>query len=254
MSARLSETELKAACNSFISVSRTDHSVEITLPVIYPGGKAVSVVVEEGDDGQYVVHDASQGEMQLTLSGIEVNKKLRHRLELLAKQFGCSYNSGRVLTKCTADQIPVAIVLVSNASKSVGDHAMRLSAEQADAFRHAVSDRLRSIVGKRLREREPIAGDSGQEYRVGHIILDQNEKAPIAFVEAVPNSEAVPRKVSEFLDLSDQYPDVKREAIYDDKVNWENHSLLRLKRVSNPVAFTISDSRIRAIAEPVIFV
>ncbi|WP_175426376.1 DUF1828 domain-containing protein [Azospirillum brasilense] len=217
------------------------------MPVIYPNGQAVNVLVTV-EAGQHVVHDAGAGAMFLTLSGVELTKRLRSRLAQLAHQYGCEFIDGRMSMRCMADQLAVAIVLVANASRVVGDQALRAAAEHAEIFREAVSSRLRELVGTRLREREAIVGSSGREYRVGNIILDRAEKAPIAFVEAVPNQQAVERRVSEFLDLKEEYPEIARESVYDDRVEWENHSLILLKHVSNPVPFSRSELRIKAIA------
>lgn len=246
MNARITDRDLEAACRSLISARHTPSGVEVTMPVIYPNGQAVNVLVTV-EAGQHIVHDAGGGAMFLTLSGIELTRKLRQRLANLAQQYGCEFIDGRMSMRCSADQIAVAIVLVSNASRVVGDQALRVAVEHAEAFREAVSARLRELVGARLREREAVVGNSGREYRVGNVILDRDEKVPVAFVEAVPNHQAVERRVSEFLDLKEEYPVVTREAVYDDKIEWENHSLILLKHVSNPVPFSHAAPRIEAI-------
>lgn len=247
MNMRISDRDLEAACRSLISARHTPSGVEVTMPVIYPNGQAVNVLVTV-EAGEHVVHDAGGGAMFLTLSGIDLSKRLRDRLSHLAQQYGCEFINGRMSMRCSADQLAVAIVLVANASRVVGDQALRAASEQAEVFREAVSARLRELVGKRLREREVIVGNSGREYRVGNVILDRQEKARIAFVEAVPNHQAVERRVSEFLDLKEEYPEIARESVYNDRIEWENHSLILLKHVSNPVPFSHSDQRIRAIA------
>ncbi|WP_299443928.1 hypothetical protein [uncultured Rhodospira sp.] len=237
---------LEAAARALISTHETDGGVEVSLPVVYPSGQAVSVVVTM-DRGGYVVHDASIGSMYLTSMGVKMTKRLREKLDRYARAYGCEFLSGRVSTTCTVDQVAVAMVLVANASRAIGDEGRVADELTAASFDKKVGDALREIVGQRLREREQIVGNSGKTYRIGHVVLDSSLSEPQIFVESIANESVVPQRVAEFFDLRDEYPSIAREAVYDDSRDWGAHHIVLIGKVSNPVPFATASNRFRAL-------
>jgi hypothetical protein len=244
---RLDPKLLEAAATALITSRETNLGVEVSLPVIYPNGQAVSVTITLQRD-RYIIHDSGAGAMYLTSLGLKLDKRLRERLSEYAKSYGCEFLSGRVTTTCTVDQLAVAMALVANASRAVGDEGRIRDTLLEASFDGMVSDMLRDIVGRRLREKESIVANSGKAYQVGHVILDATLSRPAAFIESVPKPDTVPRRVTEFFDLMDEYPDVAREAVYDDKLDWGPHNLVLLHRVANPVPFGQAQERIRVLA------
>ena len=241
--------EMEAACRALVSARATNLGVEVTLPVIYPTGQAVRVVVSV-ERGAYVVHDASLGAMCLTGAGVRFTRELEARLVRIAEVFGCSYLDGRISARCREDQLAVTVALVANASRGVGDEARAAAAQATADFAAKVDAALRGAFGRRHRDKQEVTADSGKTYRVSHVLLDRDERRFVAFVEPTPAPAAVPRRVAEFLDLRDEYPDVHREAIYDDgSATWDGANLLLLQKVSNPVPFSKSAPRLRFLAE-----
>jgi len=242
--------ELEAACRALVSARRTNLGVEVTLPVIYPTGQAVRVVVA-AESGAYVVHDASHGALCLASAGVRFTRGIEARLARMRESFGCEFVSGRVSTRCREDQLAVAIALVANASRGVGDEARSATATAARDFAAKLDGALRAVFGRRLRAQQEIVADSGKAYRVSHVLLDRAERGYVAFIEPAASPAIVPRRVAEFLDLRDEYPEVAREAVYDDgeEANWDGANLLLLQKVSNPVPFSNSAPRLRALAE-----
>jgi hypothetical protein len=246
---RAIDTEtLEAAARALISARVTNLGIEVTLPVLYPNGNAVNVVISQQAE-RYIVHDAGSGAMHLSSFGVPITKALRARLERAVAAYGCEFVSGRVSTTCSSDQIAVAMALVANASKAVGDEAQIAETLRISRFVERVAETLAEFLGDRVRNHEEIVADSGRTYRVGHVVLDATLDHPVAFVEAVPDKEAVPRRVAEFFDLLDQYTDVAREAVYDDSREWPSGHLMLLGKVSNPVPFTRWRSRAKALAK-----
>ena len=107
-------------------------------------------------------------------------------------------------------------MLVANASRSVGDPAIEIRRQSESQFRYAVTERVRETVGKRLRENESFKGASGISYRVGNVILDELETAPIAFVVPVPSRGSVAGMFRELFDLKSVLPRVKNDAVYNE--------------------------------------
>ncbi len=240
--------DLEKTARSLIEARQTNLGTEVTLPVLYFNGDAVNVVVTVDPSG-FVVHDASAGAMLINVSGLQVTKKLNHRLAELVAAYGCEFVNGRVTARCTEDQLAVTMAMVSNASCAVGNEARQANRLRSMAFQEQVAERLRETVGKRVRERAEITAASGRTYRVGHLILDQSLAHPVAFVEAVANDDIVSKRVAEFFDLKEEYPDVQREAIYDDSRPLESFNLVLLGKVSNPLPFSSADRRLKNLLQ-----
>lgn len=119
----LSPTEIEAASRALITARKTNLGIEIQMPVIYPTGSTVTVVVTV-QGGEYLIHDAGMGAMALTSSGITLSKTLEERLSALAKHYGCDFIGGRMSRRCTPPQVALAALMVANASRTVGDQAL----------------------------------------------------------------------------------------------------------------------------------
>lgn len=120
---RLTPSEIEAAARALVTARETALGVEVTTPVIYPNGDCVNVTVSvEGSD--YLVHDSGLGAMYLTTEGAKMTRQLSRRLSAIATRYQCEFIDGRMMRRCNADDAAVAAILVANASRSVGDHAV----------------------------------------------------------------------------------------------------------------------------------
>jgi hypothetical protein len=212
---RLSPQEIEAASRALVTARETPLGVEITMPVIYPNGECVTVTVTMEGTG-CVVHDAGLGAMYLTSEGIRISRQLSARLAALAARYECEFIDGRMMRRCSTDDVAVAAVLVANASRTVGDQALEVRRQHESEFRYAVADQIREIAGKRWRENEAFKGASGRTYRIGNIILNLHETEPIAFAFAVPSRRAVPDRFYESSDLREAFPNIANDSIYND--------------------------------------
>jgi hypothetical protein len=119
----LTPEELEAASRALVTARETAMGVEITTPVIYPNGACVTVTVTM-EGGEYVVHDAGLGAMYLTAEGIRITRQLSERLAAFAARYECEFIEGRMLRRCSTDDVAIAAMLVANASRAVGDQAI----------------------------------------------------------------------------------------------------------------------------------
>ena len=239
--------EVEAASRALISARKTNLGIEVTMPVIYPDGQAVIVVVTV-EGGDYVVHDAGLGVMYLTTAGIKFTKKLRERLASLATHYGCDFIAGRMTRRCNADQVALAIALVANASRTIGDQALEARRRTESEFRKTVTESLYEVAGKRVRSLSQVKGKSGRTYRVQNIILDQSQTTPVAFVEALAHRGSVADKYMEFDDLKRAYPNPARLAVYDHGVNLTRADISLLRVVSEPITLRKSRAKFKQLA------
>src|SRR5262249_10550297 len=144
-----------------------------------------------------------------------------------AQRYRCTFADGRVSSSATFENIAQVACLVANAARSVADYAYEIKRQAEWNFRVVVFDKLREIVGDRVRETEEYRGKSGRLYRVP-IVLDPMKAKPQHFVSTLANRQAVPQSFAMLFDLGGAYPDVERDAVYDDTADLrqEDRSLL----------------------------
>ncbi|NYZ12521.1 hypothetical protein HL658_08160 [Azospirillum sp. RWY-5-1] len=212
---RLSAEEIEFAARSLIEASETSLGIEVNTPIVYPNGDCVTVVVEQ-DRSDFVVHDGSFGAMYLAAEGIDLSKSLSTRLSNAVGRYGCEMKGGRVVRRAGADELPIAIALVANASRLVGDQVLEMRRQSESEFRVVVTEKLRNFVGDRLRENQEFKGKSGRLYRVANVILDSSRSKPVAFVMAITGRHAIPAAFSEMFDLKQALPAVANDSVYPD--------------------------------------
>lgn len=115
--------DVERAVRALTRAEVTSLGIEVTLPVIYPSGRNVVVVVEPGET-ESLLHDSGFGSMCLLEEGIQLNNQLRRRLGRLARNYGCAFADGRVSRVVENEHLAVGVALVANASRSVGDVAL----------------------------------------------------------------------------------------------------------------------------------
>lgn len=247
---KLTVADLEAAAMSLIRARETNLGFEVELPVIYPNGQCVSVVITVVG-GQHVVHDAGHGAMYLTDSGITLTKQLSEKLKRLADAYGCEFISGRMTKSCNPRQLAIAIALVANASRAVGDQMFEQREGRLRDFRREVATTVaKSVPERRLKHSLQIIGQSGTSYHVSNVVLGDDAQTELAFVEPIADQSAVDRRVREFFDIASnsEYASVQRIAVYDDRISWRDGDLAVLTRVSNIVPFSILPTRLERLA------
>jgi len=190
-------------------------------------------------DGEYVVHDAGFGTMYLNSAGVRLTRQLTQRFSELALRYGCGFIGGRMTRRCLPEQLAMAVVLVANASRAVGDQALEIRRQTESDFRIAVAERVRDVAGKRVRENEIVKGESGRSYRISSVILDSSQSFPVAFVIPLPNRASVPNHFAEFFDIRKAREQILRESIYDENsdIRPEDRRFMEMDQVSEMVPF-----------------
>jgi hypothetical protein len=239
--------EVEALARSLVQAQETGLGTEISTHVVYPNGDLVRVNVAcEG--GDVIVSDLSLGSVYLAEIGVHLSAQQRQRLQTEIAHYSCEYSKGRVFRRCSHDHIADTIALVANASRSVADYGLESKRQFDVDFRVTVIERLRNLVGHRLREREPVAGRSGRPYRVGGVILDRKEVAPIAFVEAFATRSIIGDRFMAFSDLRLNFDNVRMISVYDDRSEWPESDLRVLSQVSTVVGYSKSEPSFKALA------
>jgi hypothetical protein len=242
---------LEAACRDLVRVQRTSLGFEVQLPVIYPNGDLVAVVVTQ-EGGQTIVHDGGFAAMTLATAGVAITKKMKARMLALSNHYGCEFTNDRMLKVAKEDDLPLVVAVVANASRTIADQMLQTHAQPLFSFRQEVIDRVKEFVGaKRVRENEAVSGKSGTQYQIGAVVLDKELRSPAAYVEAVKDAEGVNKRFREFYDISQLFlsPEPDRIIMYDDKAHLRQGDLIVLQDVCNVVRFSDAERRFRQIAD-----
>lgn len=241
---------LEAACRQLIRVQRSNLGLEVQLPVIYPGGDLATVVVTQ-ENGKTIVHDGGFAAMSLATAGVALTSKLRVHVAALSKHYHCEFLNDRMVKVASADELPLVVAVVANASRTIADLLLQTRAQPLFNFRQEVIDRVKEYVGaQRVRENETVTGKSGTQYQIGAVVLDETLSSPVAYVEAVKDAEGVNKRFREFYDISQLRlgPEPDRIVMYDDTANLRQGDLLILQDVSNVVRLSDAEARFRVLA------
>lgn len=248
MSRQLTVEEIEAAASALVTAEQTSLGVEVTMPVVYPDGSAVTVVVA-AESGEYVVHDAGFGAMYLTSNGVQFSKQIRKRLASMATHYGCEFVDGRMTRRASLEEIALAIAMVANASRCVGDEVLEARRRSESDFIAAVADSLRETIGsKRIRTNEQFTGESGAQYRIHNVVLDRTESDAIAFVEPLSSRSVVSQRFMEFTDLRPLHQNASMYAVADDHEELSAPHRRLLQRVCEVVPYSEARAKFRPLA------
>ena len=244
MARDLTAAEVEKAIRALTVAEKTNLGIEVTLPVAFGDGQLVSVVVERGSErGKFLIHDFGFSAMRLTGAGVSLTKHVTFRLNEFSRRYKCKFEEGRVSASASLDDVAQVACLVANAARAVADYVYELRRQAEYDFRVVVFDRLKQIVGPRVRDSEEFKGDSGIRYRIP-IILDAFQAKPQNFLAAIANRTIVPRSFAMFYDLRPVYPDVERDALYDDEADIRKEDQALLRSVGTEV-FTLAEAPLR---------
>lgn len=150
MTKDLTAAEVEAAVRGLSVAHVTNLGIEVTLPVMFPGGDLINIVVTQDGDG-FLVHDGSAAVMFLASIGVRFTADARRKARPLVAKYGCELSGDRVMRRCSREQIAVVSAMVANASRAIGDQAIEVRRRVEHDFREALTERVRSLVGKRAR-------------------------------------------------------------------------------------------------------
>lgn len=222
----ISAADVEAAIRDLVVAEKTNLGIEVSVPVAYGDGTLVTVVVEQADS-EFSVHDAGFSAMRLSGAGVSLSTNVTRRLAEFAARYRCSFKNGRVTAEARFDDLAQVVSLVANAARAVADYVYEIRRHAENDFRLIVIDKLREIAGARA-EADEFRGKSGRLYRIP-FVLNVTLTRPQNFVSPIANRAAVPVSYAMLSDLRGAYPDVERDAVYDDEAGLrdEDRTFLR---------------------------
>ena len=240
--------QLRHAMDEITAWKPTTDGVRVTTQCMYPSNSLVNVHVRGGVNSA-VVSDDGGALSEAFSAGVTRHIKDGQLTHLVASQ-GLSVKGGVIRSRpVPLDQVPLAILLVANASKEVAswlyDHA---NIKKTRDFPQALSNLLHSMFEDRLTHRARIRGKRKQ-HMFANVIELPNEI--VLIVDPVANEQSsINARVVANLDVQQaDNPRVKQRLVYDDEEDWSPDSLSLLGIVGAPVIpFSKSSLVIKRVA------
>jgi len=231
---KITAAEIERLVRALTAAENTNLGIEVTLPVAYGDGELVTVVIEQTKDS-LVVHDASFSAMRLSSVGVSLTPHVVHRLSELAERYNCKFQEGRVTAIADSVELLAQVIsLVANASRSVADFSFEIRRQAETDFRLVVFEKLRQIVGSRARDVDEFKGASGRRYRLP-FVLNAALTRPQNFISTLAHRSNIPLIFAAYSDLRGSFPDVERDAVYDDAAHLRDEDRTFLKSADTVV-------------------
>jgi len=245
----LAERLLKDTCG-MMSTFESNLGIEVSLPALYPNGDHVVVILREIDQDNVLLHDGGFSLQAISSMGLNLQKNAIKHIKEYSSMMGCSFEDGRVMRKCEPFRVAAAAMTVSNVCLYVASQFQVMQETKKD-FDLIVKDALcKNLSDGLVAPNYSIFGASGGKYSVTAAIIAPNKDVPRAIVEAIATPKSVNGRFRHLYDImaNTEHLDVERIAVYDDNEDFHQHDYLLLQDVSNVVAFSDIQKRVRAYA------
>ena len=243
------ETLKRDTCE-LIGVFESNLGYELQFPMLHATGDYVTVVVRI-ERGDAYIHDAGFAAMIMTGQGQAVTKKIAERTAAYAKRMGCVYESGRISRRAAHSDVVPAAITVAAVCRFLSDQAAIVAQPRPEFIADVRSALIRTLGKERIRPSFTAFGASGSDYQPDAVILRSDIELPAAFVEAIGSPQSVSSRFRRLYDIqkNQDYQDVDRIAVYNDREDFESGDLLILQDVSNVVPYRAFSKRAEAYVQ-----
>jgi len=217
--------------------SQVDGRICVLTPVEYLDCDAVTVYVELGSTGRYLVSDMSGADSRLSL--LLGERAVANRAAGIERRFDTEFVNGSMTAWAAADDLPDACWRVAQASAALAEVAAseKPQAARRRAFDDLVADVLKARDLKVERDYE-ITGQSGHEYKTS--IYVPKFEAVVEPIAGAKSFDRAQRIYAQFGDLR-QVNGYQLLAVLDDRDEDLKEEAGLLRQVA-PVARWSSDA------------
>jgi hypothetical protein len=216
---------------------------------LYPSGSVVQVAVQ-GGAREAVVHDNGGTSEALSQHGVHY-----HQIDAALRRFARSrdlrIDNGQIASPpVTTDILPVAILMVANASKEAADELLRkYRFSKKKDFREQLDFFFQKNFGtKRYKRDYEVFGQSEKKYKFDHAILGDNK---VILVDAVlPDPSSLYASVVANLDVRESHdPRYIQRIVYDENDLWRSQDLRLLQTGAPVVPYKHAEDEISSLAD-----
>jgi hypothetical protein len=208
---------VEAAIADLLYVRREDHRIEIIMPVLFPTGSMVSVVVMPGKGGRHIVTDDGAAAHEAEMAGISQSAFSRVA-NAAAKRAGASFDQHALLyLDVPSDRLPGAIMVMADLAREVVAAALEGAVQSAaEIMRDAMLERLdRLFTPSRVTRKAEVRGSSLCTYQVDALVGIEGRRIVFDTFSSAPTSTSA--VVSKMLDISQADDAPARVAVTTDR-------------------------------------
>jgi len=226
---------ISAGMAQFQKGTPVSDGIAVSTHCLYPSNATVVVFVRGGEH-EYVVMDDGRAFREAATAGAELGKSIKKYERIVAKQ-GLILSNGVIKSPVIkAELIPMAILLVANASKEIADLVFSTwKPSQRRDFKEAVRSLLQLRFSNLSIKEEKIVGTSNKAHIFESVIhLDDGRRVVIDPVLRDANS--INSRVVANIDLRNaMHEKLEQRIVYDDSDSWSSSDLSILHVSGVPV-------------------
>ena len=224
--------------------------VLVSTDCLYPSNSVVQVSVRVAGDS-YLVSDEGCALREVSVAGADSGRSSAHFAHIVTKQ-GLELDHGVIRSPfISLEQVPLAIVLVANASKELADHIF-------DTWRLPRSRNFKKILREMLSiefanvgqvREQVLLGSSNKPHTFDNVVLLSDGRT-LVVDPVLRDSNSINSRVVANLDVhSANHPGYVQRLVYDDEDQWgvADLSLLQVSRVP-VVPYSKSSQALRTLS------
>ena len=237
--------DIKMHAAAMLGCSETNLGTEISTPLSYPDGEAISVFVFE-KSGVATIHDGGMAAYNLAKSGQSYTKSIAAKSSTFAGMYGCEVRDQRVHRYCDVSKVSEAIYTVASVCSFIGSLLPLDDKAKADFEAKVLATLGSDFPIEQLDLKPKHIGETGKIYNATAAIIDKITGDDIVLIEAVSNSRSVNSKFRAFYDIRNNplYKSLDRISVFDDDEVFPEGDIPLLQDVSNVVPFSAFETRI----------
>lgn len=223
------------------SMQETASGVRVTTHCMYPSSGLVSVFVRGGEN-TFVVTDEGGAVKELTASGVDLQHTSKAIYNFASSQ-GVNYQNGALSSPlATLKELPVAIILVANASKELASHLLsNTKIKRRRNFKELVHQFLSAKFDEQRVKPMEFVGESNKPHRFENVVILDNEKRLIVDPVIRDPASINARFVANFDIKAKKIAGIEQRIIYDDEEEWTSSDINLLTFGAKVIPFSKAD-------------
>lgn len=229
---------IREAVSSLVGCAPYGDGFLVHTTCMYPSNDVVRVVVRGGTN-EFIVSDDGGAIAAVESAGVDFLGGGRALRKYVRTQ-GLKIENGAIISpKVTAEQLPVAILLVANASQEAAHRELeQRKLRPTRDFKHMLETLLYQRFPDRTDKGHVVVGESTRQYKFDYAVRSLNGK--ILLLDAVtPDYSSIASRVLANLDVKNLNDNnFVQRIIYDDRLPWKAEDIVLLQNGAPTVPYS----------------
>ena len=229
---------IQQAVSSLVGCAPYGDGFLVHTTCLYPSNDVVQVIVRGGAN-EFTVSDDGGAIAAIEAAGVDLiagGKSLRKYIHTQ----GLKVERGAIISpKVSAEQLPVAILLVANASQEAAHREMESrKLKPTRDFKHMVETLLLQRFPDRTEKHLAVVGESTKQYKFDYGVRSADGR--VLLVDAVtPDYSSIASAVLANLDVRNLNDDhFVQRIVYDDRMPWKAEDIVLLRNGAPTIPYS----------------